>query len=215
MSIRLSISDVKKNYGGREVLGGCSATFEGGVTALMGPNGSGKSTLLRICALLEIPTSGLVRYFDDDGDVEHDISLRRKITMVMPGGGIFNTSVFKNAAYGLKVRGVDKTKINKKVREVLDMVGLSSLSKQNANAISSGEAQRLAIARAMVIEPEVLFLDEPTVSVDEQNREAIEAIVIEMRKLGRPTIVITTHDRDQANRLADRMLIIKGGKFGR
>jgi ABC-type multidrug transport system ATPase subunit len=63
--------------------------------------------------------------------------------------------------------------------------------------------------------PEVLFLDEPTVSVDEQNREAIEAIVIEMRKLGRPTVVITTHDREQANRLADRILTIKDGIFGR
>jgi tungstate transport system ATP-binding protein len=149
MSIRLSISDVKKIYGGRVVLGGCSATFEGGVTALMGPNGSGKSTLLRICALLEMPTSGLIRYFDNDGDLEHDISLKRKISMVLPGGGIFNTSVFKNAAYGLKVRGVDKAIIDEKVREVLDMVGLSSISKQNAHAISSGEVQRLALARAM------------------------------------------------------------------
>jgi tungstate transport system ATP-binding protein len=213
MSISLSITDVEKNYGGRKVLGGCSATFKGGVTALMGPNGSGKSTLLRICALLEMPTSGIVRYFDNDGDLEHDISLRRKITMVLHGGGIFNTSVLKNVAYGLKVRGIDKTRIDEKVHEVLDLVGLRLLSKQNARDLSSGEAQRLALARAMVIEPEVLFLDEPTVNIDEQNREAIEEMVLEMKKRGSPTVVITTHDRDQANRLADRILTMKAGQL--
>jgi tungstate transport system ATP-binding protein len=213
MSISLSITDVEKNYGGRNVLGGCSATFKGGVTALMGPNGSGKSTLLRICALLEMPTSGIVRYFDNDGDLEHDISLRRKITMVLHGGGIFNTSVLKNVAYGLKVRGIDKTRIDEKVHEVLDLVGLRLLSKQNARDLSSGEAQRLALARAMVIEPEVLFLDEPTVNIDEQNREAIEEMVLEMKKRGSPTVVITTHDRDQANRLADRILTMKAGQL--
>lgn len=215
MSLKLSISDIKKNYYGRDVLSGCSGTFEGGVTALMGPNGSGKSTLLRICSLLEMPTSGIVRYFYDNSDLEHDISLRRKITIVLPGGGIFNASVYKNVAYGLKVRGVDKTRINEKVHEVLEMVGLLALSKHNALAISSGEAQRLALARAMVIEPEFIFLDEPTVNIDEQNRKVIEEIVLEMRKRGGPTIIITTHDRDQANRLADSILTIKGGKFVR
>lgn len=208
MNLRLSISDVFKSYNGKEVLNGCSYTFEKGVYALMGPNGSGKSTLLRICALLEPPDRGGVQYFYGQNTLENNISLRRRITLLLPKPAIFNTTVFKNAAYGLKIRGIKKHEVRETTCRILDTVGLLNRKDQNALTISSGETQRLALARAMVTEPEMLFLDEPTSFVDEENRKIIEDIILGMRRDGSPVVVMATHDREQAERLSDRILFM-------
>ncbi len=213
MSLRLSIRAVSKGYGGKEILKGCSYDFERGVYALMGPNGAGKSTLLRVCALLEKPDGGDVIYSNNEGKAEEDIALRRRITLVLPRAGIFNTTVANNAAYGLTVRGIGRSEIKKRVHEALRTVGLLDRAKQNALTISSGEAQRLALARAMVIEPEVLFLDEPTASVDEENVEIIEGLILDMKERGSPTVVMATHDREQALRLADHIIRMRGGSL--
>lgn len=211
--LRLSIKNLSKSYGGKEILKGCTFEFERGVYAVMGPNGAGKSTLLRVCALLERPDRGEVLYRNDEGAVEEGISLRRRLTLVLPRAGIFNTTVAKNAAYGLKVRGLREHEIGERVHEALRTVGLLERAKQNALTISSGEAQRLALARAMVIGPEVLFLDEPTASVDEENVEIIENLILDMRKRGSPTVVMATHDREQAARLSDRIIRMRGGSL--
>ena len=211
MSLRLRADKVTRSYDGRLVLKGCSVHFRRGVYALMGPNGAGKSTLLRICALLEQPDHGRVLYRDKSHEVQRDIELRRRITLVLPRAGIFNASVFRNVVYGLKVRGVDKKKAARRAHEALDTVGLSALCRQNALTISSGETQRLALARAMVLAPEVLFLDEPTSSVDEENTAIIEGLIKDMRAAGSPTVIFTTHDSAQARRLADEIIRMKNG----
>jgi tungstate transport system ATP-binding protein len=212
MDLRLSISDIVKSYDGKEVLSGCSYTFEKGVCSIMGPNGSGKSTLLRICALLEQPDRGNVRYFSGNETIlKDDISLRRRITLVLPKPAILNTTVFRNAAYGLKVRGLDNDETGERVHGILKTVGLFEKKDHMALTISSGEAQRLALARAMVIGPEVIFIDEPTSFVDEENRKTIEGIILEMKQRGKPTVIIATHDRAQAERLSDRILFIENG----
>ncbi len=213
MSLSLSIRGVSKSYGHKQVLKGCTYVFERGVYALMGQNGAGKSTLLRICALLEQPDRGVVLYRDGEGPVDNGIALRRRITLVMPRAGIFNTTVFKNAAYGLKLRGVGGKETEERVAEALREVGLLHLAKQNALTISSGEAQRLALARAIAVEPEVLFLDEPMASVDEENVEIVEDLIFEMKERGSPTVVMATHDREQAARLADSIIRMKGGSL--
>ena len=233
MSMRLNISNVWKSYNGKPVLSACSFSFDrNGVYVLMGSNGSGKSTLLRICALIESPDKGEVNYFSGDtplhpplprrelkggvsseGNVlNKDIELRRRITLVLPGIGVFNTTVFNNAAYGLKIRRDKTKKAEKNVNDVLKFVGLIHKKNHNALTLSSGETQRLGIARAMAIEPEVLFLDEPTASIDNENMEIVENIILNMKKEGRSKIIIATHDMAQAGRLADFMLLMDKGK---
>lgn len=213
MSLRLEVSDISKSYDGKHVLKDCSFVFDNGIYALMGPNGCGKSTFMRICALLENPDRGRVAYFSEAGDVRQDINLRRRISLVLPGIGLFNTSVFKNVAYGLKIRGMQKKSIEEKTKTMLEFVGLSGKSRQNALTLSSGESQRLGIARAMVIVPEILFLDEPTASVDQENTWIIEGIILKMKRDRKTTVVIATHDREQAERLADRIISVRDGKI--
>ena len=214
MSLRLYISDAWKSYNGKPVLNACSFSFDkNGVYVLTGSNGSGKSTLLRICALIENPDKGEVNYFSGDNIISKDIGLRRRITLVLPGIGLFNTTVFNNAAYGLKIRGDKSKEIERKVNDALKFVGLIHKKNHNALTLSSGETQRLGIARAMVIEPEMLFLDEPTASIDNENTEIVQDIILNMKKEGRSKIIIATHDMMQAERLADYMLIMDDGKI--
>lgn len=210
--MKLIVDHIRKEYGGRTVLKDCSFAFDRpGVYSLMGPNGCGKSTFLRICALLEQQDGGEVLFSDNEAALVPDLSLRRRITLVLARTGVFNASVRRNVAYGLAIRGTGREEASHRVREALDFVGLSRKIDQHARTLSSGETQRLGIARALAIAPEILFLDEPTASVDEENTGIIESIIRRMQKDGKTTVIMTTHDRDQAERMADRMLRIEQG----
>lgn len=212
MNLSLAVSNISKSYNGNPVLKGCSFSFEkSGVYVLMGPNGSGKSTFLRICALLEEPDKGEVTYYSEAQTLKKDIELKRKITLVLPGVGPFNTSVFKNAAYGLKIRGINKKELAERVNATLEHVGLLPKADHNALTLSSGELQRLGIARALAIEPEVLLLDEPTAFVDEKNTAIIEDIILEVINSKRSTVIMTTHNNLQAARFSGSILLLKEG----
>lgn len=214
MSLRVSVSHIQKQYGGRAVLKDCSFSLDApGIYALMGPNGSGKSTLLRICALLEEADGGSIEYFEGEGVLPKDIRLRRRMTLVLPRIGVFNTTVFKNVAYGLKVRGLGRRETEERADRALEAVGLIHKKRQSAVTLSSGETQRLGIARAMAPGPAVLFMDEPTASIDEENTDLVERLILDMKKDNTSMIIVTTHDRDQAARLADRILVMRGGKL--
>lgn len=210
--LRLTISNITKNYNGKMVLNGCSFIFEAGkVFSIIGPNGSGKSTLLRICALLEDSDGGRVIYDDGYKTFEDSIELRRWITLVFSKGGIFNTSVYKNVAYGLKLRGFSKEEIETIVEETLKEVGIWDKRNHNALTLSTGEAQSLALARAIAIKPEIMFLDEPTVSLDPRNVAIIEELIKTIQKKYCPTIIMVTHNMFQAQRLADRVIFLLDG----
>ncbi|HOL24302.1 MAG TPA: ATP-binding cassette domain-containing protein [Candidatus Hydrothermia bacterium] len=215
MALKLTISDIYKSYNGKEVLKGSSFSFDkSGIYVLMGPNGSGKSTLLRICALLEPPDSGKVKYLEDNNRIlEDNLNLRRRLTLLLPNIGAFNTTVFKNIAYGLKIRGIKKDKIEEKVEQALDFVGLLHKKNQNALTLSSGEIKRMGIARAIVIEPEILFLDEPTTSVDHENIKIIENIMIQLKQRLNSTIIMATHDSISARRVGDFFLFLEDGRI--
>jgi tungstate transport system ATP-binding protein len=212
--MKLTVSHIAKAFEGRAILRDCSYAFDrNGTYVLMGRNGSGKSTLLRICALLEKPDGGTVDYRQNDTLLQPDIALRRRITLVLPRIGVFNTTVSGNVAYPLRIRGLSRTDIETKVNETLAFVGLERKKDQQARTLSSGEAQRLGIARALVLDPDILFLDEPTASIDEENTGIIESIIKDMRKKGRAMVIMTTHDNAQAERIADRVLVLEQGVF--
>jgi tungstate transport system ATP-binding protein len=213
MSLRLEAAGLCKSYNGKPVISDCSFVLrEGRTYALMGPNGCGKSTLFRICGLIEQPDRGEVRYLSRDTVLMADISLRRKITLVLPKIGVFNSSVYRNVAYGLRVRGVSRGETAERVQKALEFVRLTHKKDQNALTLSSGETQRVGIARAIVLEPSVLFLDEPTAFVDEKSKTLIEEIIQGIRRDGSALVVITTHNRDQAERLSDTVLMMTDGK---
>lgn len=214
MSLELSVSNIFKSYDGEAVLKDCSFTFDKKQTyVLTGRNGSGKSTLLRICALLEEPDKGKLFFSDDGVHVEKDLGLKRRMTLLLPKIGVFNTTVCKNVAYGLRIRRLEEKEMSERVDRALDFVGLAHKRSQKAVTLSSGEIQRLGIARAMVIRPEIVFLDEPTSSIDAKNTEIIEDIILNMKKEQRSIAVITTHDAAQAKRLADMLLVMQDGKI--
>jgi len=215
MNLKLGIKSVEKAFGKHKLLDGCSYAFGSGVTAIMGPNGCGKSTLLRICALLEEPTAGRVAYFyAKDKALPKTVALMRKITLVLPKGGIFDSSVWGNVMFGLRFRRLGWGEKKKRAQRALEAVGLLERRKQHALGLSSGETQRLALARALALQPEVLLLDEPTSHIDEENAAMVERIILNLKSLNdAPTIIMTTHDKGQAERLADKAITIKNGKI--
>jgi len=116
-------------------------------------------------------------------------------------------------AYGLKIRGVTGRLIRDKVLEALDYVGMAHKREQNALTLSSGETQRLGLARALVVDPEVLFLDEPTASIDPQNTTLIEEIILKLKREARALVIMATHDLEQVKRITERVLKIDRGRI--
>lgn len=214
MTLRLTVSNISKSYNGNQILKDCSFSFDmSDIYILTGPNGCGKSTFLRICALIESPDSGEISFSAGEGALKKDLELKRRITLVLPKVGVFNASVYKNVSFGLKIRGIRGGDAEEKVNRMLEFVGISNKRDQNALTLSSGETQRLGIARALVIEPGILFLDEPTASVDQVNSGVIEDIIMKMREEHQTTVILTTHDKEQAKRLGDKVLIINDKKI--
>ena len=213
-SLRISLKNITKRYNNKEILKDCSYDFETGkIHAIIGPNGSGKSTLLRISTLLEAPDTGRVVYTDGYSPLFDDLTLRRRISLLLPKGGLFNTTVFKNVSYGLKIRGFNKNSIFERVESVLKDVGLWEKRNQNARTLSTGEGQRLALARIIVLSPEVLFLDEPTKSLDPGSTAIIEDMIKKIKTMQTLTIIMVTHNMFQAQRLADRVLFMYEGRI--
>jgi tungstate transport system ATP-binding protein len=214
VGLTVQLEGVAKAYNGNRVLTNCSFTFAaGGDYLLLGDNGSGKSTLFRIAALLEAPDRGEVRYFEGDRVLAADIHLRRRLTMVFPRVGIFSRSVFDNVAYGLKIRGMNNDLVRDKVARALEEVGLTHKSSQSATTLSSGETMRMGLARALAIEPEVLFLDEPTSHIDKVNTRLIEDCIRRVRQERALTLIFITHDPAQAERLGGRHLLLSEGRI--
>ncbi|MBI2937389.1 MAG: phosphate ABC transporter ATP-binding protein [Thaumarchaeota archaeon] len=212
----LKLENVCRSFSGRMALRNASLSVnKGEILAIIGPSGAGKTTLLRLVNLLIQPTSGLILFNDvnTSGDDKHQRSLRRQMSLVLQYPALFDTTVFNNVALGLKIRGCPETVIKEKVDNMLAVVGLSGFEKRMVKTLSGGEAQRIALARALVTEPKLLLLDEPTSNLDPKNVSIIEDIVRAANTKSQVTVVLATHNLNQAKRLAQRVAFILDGEI--
>jgi len=205
-----------KEYSGKQVLKDINFRVQNGeIFVLVGPNGAGKTTLLRILDLLEEPTNG--RFLFDGESINYSAkdkaALRRRISMVFQQTVLFNMSVFDNVAYGLKVRGENKVGTEKRVRATLELVQLRGFEHKNALALSGGEAQRVALAQALVTEPELLLLDEPTANLDPRNVSIVEEALSRVNREKKTTMIMATHNMFQAENLASRVAVLNEAKI--
>jgi tungstate transport system ATP-binding protein len=172
-------------------------------TVLIGPNGSGKTSLLRTAMGLDRPTHGRITW----GGLENSAPMRRSIVLQRPA--MLRRSVAANLSYALRIAGIPGR--SARIHELLAMVGLADLAKRPARRLSGGEQQRLALARALASDPAVLFLDEPTASLDPNSTKAIEDIVRAIAASG-IKIIMSTHDLGEARRLAGEIVLMHRGR---
>lgn len=214
MSI-IETRDLSHGYGHTAVLKNINITIDSGETlGIIGPSGAGKSTLIRVLDLLETPAAGEIIINGEKAETHSQrLALRRRMSFVHQKPLVFASSVFENVAQPLRWRGLNNDKIKSRVMDSLAMVNLQDYASRQAKTLSGGETQRVALARALASEPEVLFLDEPTANLDPNSTTAVENLVTDIIKQHRLTVVMTTHDLAQGQRLSDRIGVLVAGEL--
>ncbi len=215
MKILYHIDQLRQIYQGRTVLDVTELSIrQGEILAVVGPSGAGKSTLLRLLAFLEPPIEGKIVFKDHEFTSltsEMPLALRRRVTLVFQRPLLINTSVRANVAYGLRLRG--ERDHSSRVEQALREVGMEKMANVRSRTLSGGEIQRTALARAIVLQPEVLLLDEPTANLDPYNVRLIEDLIQRLNLQHGMTIVLVTHNIFQARRLAHRTALLLDGKL--
>ncbi len=204
----LELDDLAFSAGGEAIIRGISARIESGPrSVILGPNGAGKSVLMRLCHGLLVPTTGrIVWHGARNGDV------RRHQAMVFQRPVMLRRSALENVIYGLKLAGKSREECRLRALDVLEVVGLAQHAARPARVLSGGEQQRLALARAWALGPDVLFLDEPTANLDPSATQDIERIINAIHASG-TKIIMTTHNLGQARRLGDEILFLSNGRL--
>ena len=208
------LQSIRKRYGSNVALDVEELTIvEGRLYTLTGANGAGKSTLLSLLAFLAPPTSGEIFYAGKRVDWNHGSveEYRRKVTLLHQSPYLFGGSVHDNVAFGLKVRGIPGEEQRRIVDRALEGVGLQGFRDRKARELSGGEAQRVAMARALALEPEVLLLDEPLANIDRETAGLLETVIASLPAQG-TTVVMTTHDPDHPGRLNGESIHLEGGR---
>ncbi len=210
---KLALRDVVVQRGGRAILEVPSLSVSPGeVLAVVGPNGAGKSTLLHLMALLERPSRGDVLF--DGRPVRGDLlPYRRRLAVVFQEPLLLDTTVEGNVRSGLALRRVPRPQQQRRAALWLDRFALTPLARRSPRNLSGGEAQRTSLARALVLEPEALLLDEPFAALDAPTREALMDDLDRALTLTRTATVFVTHDRAEALRLGDRLAVLIGGRL--
>ena len=204
----LNLKNVSYQVGRMRLIKDLSVEFSSPtLTVILGPNGAGKSLLLRLCHGLIKPSIGTVEW----GGSENTLAKRYQ-AMVFQRPIMLRRSVFANLDHALKHRGMKKSERISKIDEILSHTGLTRLAKISARLLSVGEQQRLAVARAWSLDPEVLFLDEPTAALDPAATHSLEKIIDLISKSG-TKVIMSTHDLGQAKRLADEILFLYRGRL--
>lgn len=218
-SVPVSLSNVTKIFKDQkaraEVHAVEDANFDvrpGELVTLLGPSGCGKTTTLRMIGGFELPTKGKILI--GDSDVTFLPPNGRQTATVFQSYGLFpHMDVFDNVAYGLKIRKLSPREIKKQVDATLELVGLSDLAHRAPGRLSGGQQQRVALARSLVVEPQVLLLDEPLSNLDALLREQMRVEIRRIQKSLGITAIYVTHDRTEAMSLSDRVIVMRDGRI--
>jgi len=211
MSQQLVLKNINKNFGSLVAVNNVNLEIEPGeFLCFLGPSGCGKTTLLRIITGFEQPSSGTIEY---NGQVINDIiPQKRDFGIVFQSYALFpNMTVEQNVAFGLKMRKMPKGEINKRVSEILKLVGLTEWKTHYPSQLSGGQQQRVALGRAIAIKPKVLLLDEPLSALDAKIRVKLRTVIKRLQQDLGITMIYVTHDQEEALSMADRIAIMKDG----
>ena len=207
----LSLKNISKKYKDKEILKNISFDIkEGELVCILGPSGCGKTTLLNIIGGFVSDFSGDVLLSDEN--INNIPPEKREIATVFQSYGLFtHKNVIDNVSYGLKLLKIDKNMRGKRARDMLEKVGLAGYEKKKIKELSGGEQQRVAIARSMVLNPKLLLLDEPLSNLDVHLRDVMRKEIKRIQKQFGVTMIIVTHDQEDAFKLADRVIVINEG----
>ncbi|GMG97675.1 ATP-binding cassette domain-containing protein [Tepidimicrobium xylanilyticum] len=196
--MEISIHNLKKYYGEKLVLDIEELKIKRGrITGLIGPNGSGKSTLLNIISGLDREFLGTVKY---DGKLL-DKNIYKKMTLVFQKPYLFRRKVYENIEYPLKVRGVNRDERRERVKNIMERLEIEGLKDKKGHLLSGGESQKVSLARALVFNPELLLLDEPTSNIDPESVKVMEREILRFNEETNGTVIIVTHNMEQSERL--------------
>lgn len=206
MEMALEFREVRKSLGGREILRGISfSVFMGDVFGYLGPNGAGKTTTIRVLLDLLPPDGGEVRLFGRPADP----LARRRIGFVLENDGLFDgLTAEENLRLFARLYGVPRTRVG----ELLELVGLSGRERERVGTFSKGMRQRLALARALLHDPELLVLDEPTAGLDPMGQMEVRELIRELSRRGK-TVFLSSHNLDEVERLCNRIALIHHGEI--
>ena len=207
----LSLKDISKKYKDKEILKNITFDIgEGELVCILGPSGCGKTTLLNIIGGFVSDYSGDVLLSNEN--INNIPPEKREIATVFQSYGLFtHKNVIDNVSYGLKLLKIDKNMREKRARDMLEKVGLAGYEKKKIKELSGGEQQRVAIARSMVLNPKLLLLDEPLSNLDVHLRDVMRKEIKRIQKQFGVTMIIVTHDQEDAFKLADRVIVINEG----
>lgn len=207
----LSLKNISKKYKDKEILKNISFDIkEGELVCILGPSGCGKTTLLNIIGGFVSDFSGDVLLSNEN--INNIPPEKREIATVFQSYGLFtHKNVIDNVSYGLKLLKIDKNMRGKRARDMLEKVGLAGYEKKKIKELSGGEQQRVAIARSMVLNPKLLLLDEPLSNLDVHLRDVMRKEIKRIQKQFGVTMIIVTHDQEDAFKLADRVIVINEG----
>lgn len=207
--MKISINNIKKYYDEKLVLDiGTLEVEKGKITGIIGPNGSGKSTLLYIIAGLDEDYLGTVSYDQEVISQKH----YDKMTLVSQKPYLFRRKVYYNIEYPLKVRGVNKAEMKKRVNKIIDRLEINDLKEKKAHLLSGGESQKVSLARALAFDPELLLLDEPTSNIDPESIKILEREIVRFNKETGATVIIVTHNLEQSERICDNIICLEKGR---
>ncbi len=213
MSMLYELNDVTFDYGNGFRLSYINLAIEqGSFVAFVGPNGAGKSTLLNVLAMLSLPSSGQLTFLGKTVNKASLALLKKRVGYVQQNPYLLRGSVASNVELGLKLQHVDKVDRVKRSDAVMELIRIAHFQQRNVSELSGGEAQKVAIARALVLEPDVLILDEPFTFLDKTSIHELEKLLIRLQQDCGKTIILTTHNLVQAQQLADSIYSVTQGK---